>query len=296
MSVSLRKRERTSDLLIENHFIAESLREVSDLLDQQRASVFRVRAFRDAARYIENLPHPIRDIHTKAGVVGIEALPIRTTTARSIVELLETGSLLLVHKLLANRNPEKLFQSVPMIGWRLACNIHDQLNIDSLEALEEAAYDGRLMTLKGVGECRVKGIRRALAEILEKRRPRLHKVVGKLPPIMDILNVDCAYRAALDHLPTDSHQKLETAGSLNLSILHTEHNKWRFTAICSNTPAARNYKQTRDWVAVYFEQDEQAEGQCTVVTEHRGPLKGKRVIRGREPACGSYYRRNSTTI
>jgi hypothetical protein len=35
---------------------------------------------------------------------------------------------------------------------------------------------------------------------------------------------------------------------------------------------------------IYFERDGH-EDQCTVVTEHRGPLAGKRVVRGREEEC-----------
>jgi len=35
--------------------------------------------------------------------------------------------------------------------------------------------------------------------------------------------------------------------------------------------------------------DAKGENQCTVVTESRGELKGKRVIRGREKECGEYY-------
>jgi putative hydrolase len=31
------------------------------------------------------------------------------------------------------------------------------------------------------------------------------------------------------------------------------------------------------------------EGQCTIVTETRGPLTGLRVVRGREAACREYY-------
>ena len=37
----------------------------------------------------------------------------------------------------------------------------------------------------------------------------------------------------------------------------------------------------RDWVVIYFERDGH-EGQCTIVTEYRGPLTEKRVVRGRE--------------
>jgi putative hydrolase len=57
----------------------------------------------------------------------------------------------------------------------------------------------------------------------------------------------------------------------------------------SNTPRAHELNRVRDWVVVYFYDDTHAEGQHTIVTERRGPLAGKRVIRGREAACGLFY-------
>ncbi|MDD9731287.1 hypothetical protein PVW46_15365 [Mameliella sp. AT18] len=40
---------------------------------------------------------------------------------------------------------------------------------------------------------------------------------------------------------------------------------------------------------IYFHQDDAPEGRRTVVTERRGPLVGKRVMRGREDDCTAYY-------
>ncbi len=72
-----------------------------------------------------------------------------------------------------------------------------------------------------------------------------------------------------------------------LPILHTERGDWRFTALYSNTPLAHQLGRTRDWVVVYYETDVSPEGQCTVVTETQGPLKGRRVVRGREGEMAS---------
>ena len=45
---------------------------------------------------------------------------------------------------------------------------------------------------------------------------------------------------------------------------------------------------TRDWVVLYWERDGH-EDQCTVVTEHQGDLKGRRVVRGRETETRAFY-------
>lgn len=40
-----------------------------------------------------------------------------------------------------------------------------------------------------------------------------------------------------------------------------------------------------EWVVIYYQTDALPEGQCTIVTESRGPLAGRRVVRGREAAA-----------
>jgi putative hydrolase len=42
---------------------------------------------------------------------------------------------------------------------------------------------------------------------------------------------------------------------------------------------------------VYFHTDNSPESQATIVTETRGPLRGKRVVRGREAECAAHYAR-----
>jgi DNA polymerase (family 10) len=45
---------------------------------------------------------------------------------------------------------------------------------------------------------------------------------------------------------------------------------------------------THDWVVLYYDAG-RGEGQCTVITSQWERLKGKRIVRGREAACVSYY-------
>jgi hypothetical protein len=56
------------------------------------------------------------------------------------------------------------------------------------------------------------------------------------------------------------------------------------TALFSNTARAHALGRTHDWVVLFYERNGD-EGQCTVVTETRGPLAGRRVVRGRESEC-----------
>jgi hypothetical protein len=75
--------------------------------------------------------------------------------------------------------------------------------------------------------------------------------------------------------------KFNPTGKSWLPIMHTGREGWNFTTLFSNTALAHELNKTNDWVVVYYERDGR-EGQCTVVTEQGDPLKGQRVIRGRE--------------
>jgi hypothetical protein len=279
------------DRLSENRFVSEKLDEVARLLEQQNASQFRVRAYRDVANYLQGLPHPIRLEYQHGGKRGLDDLPtIGPSIAASIAEILDTGSLGLLDRLRGAADPEQVFQTVPMIGPALARQIHDRLGLDTLEALEAAAYDGRLATLKGIGPRRVESLRHSLTEMLARRRPRRAPFDLQQPSVPDILAVDQGYRSNVDQLPTIKPRRFNPTGDARLPILHTERDGWQFTALFSNSPTAHRFGKNRDWVVIYFERLDQPEEQITVVTEHGGPLDGKRVIRGQEKACEEYYK------
>lgn len=279
-----------NDTLSENYFVADKLDDVARLLDQQNASLFRVRAYRDAANYLRGLPHPVRLDYLHGGKRGLDDLPtIGPSIAATIAEILDTGTSGILDRLRDAADPEKLFQTVPMIGPALARQIHDGLGIDTLEALEAAAYDGRLASIKGIGQRRVESLRHSLSDMLARRRPRHAPIDRQQPSVADILAVDQAYRSNLDRLPTIKPRRFNPTGDTRLPILHTEQNGWQFTALFSNTSNAQRFGKTRDWVVIYFERADQPEAQVTVVTEHGGPLDGKRVIRGQEKSCAAHY-------
>ncbi len=62
-----------------------------------------------------------------------------------------------------------------------------------------------------------------------------------------------------------------------------------FHGLYSNTARAHELGHTRDWVVIYFYDDQHLEKQHTVVTETHGTLVGARVVRGREAECRAYY-------
>jgi len=76
--------------------------------------------------------------------------------------------------------------------------------------------------------------------------------------------------------------------------MHTTRQGWHFTALYSNTARAHQLDRVKDWVVIFFYDDQHHEGQHTVVTETRGAETGRRVVRGREQECNEYYVEKAT--
>jgi len=274
-----------------NALVADRLREAADLLEQQNANPFRVRAYRSAADTIAALDEDIEQLAEHGGVEALVALPqVGQGIAAAIVEILHTGRWTQVDRLRGVLDAEHLFRTVPGIGPELAQRIHDSLQLDTLEALEVAAHDGRLESVPGVGARRAASIRAALGSMLSRRRVH-HAPESDGPSVAQLLAVDAEYlrKAEAGELPTIAPKRFNPEGTAWLPILHSTGDGWHFTALYSNTARAHELGRTRDWVVIYFYDDHHREGQHTVVTETRGALIGRRVVRGLEAACRAYY-------
>jgi putative hydrolase len=125
----------------------------------------------------------------------------------------------------------------------------------------------------------------------QKQRPQ-HSFKNPIElPVSLILDIDQEYRekAAAGKLKQIAPRQYNPKRIAWLPILTTTHKGYKFTVLFSNTQRAHELGKTNDWVVVYYEKGE-GENQCTVVTEQKGSLKSKRVIRGREKECAEYYK------
>jgi predicted flap endonuclease-1-like 5' DNA nuclease len=279
-------------MAMDNAAIAETLARVADLLEAQEASPFRVAAYRKAADAILDHGEPLADVLRREGLDGLEAIPtIGPTIAAQIAELVRRGGLTLLDRLEGELSPERLLATLPGIGPVLAHRLHEQLHVNTLEDLEVAACDGRLETLPGFGRRRARAIRQQLATILSRsRRGGARRAARRRPDLTTLLATDAEYRerAERDELRRIAPRRFNPEGKAWLPVLHADRDGWHATALFSNTARAHELGRTHDWVVIFYERDGDA-GQCTVVTETRGPLTGRRVVRGREAECLRHY-------
>jgi putative hydrolase len=280
--------------ITQNLEIARKLREVAQLLEDQGANRFRVRAYHAAAETIERLTVPAAEIAEQQGIDGLRSLPgIGVSLARSIHTLVVTGRLPMLDRLRGRMDPDSLFESIPGIGPALAHRLHDDLRIETLEQLEMAAHDGRLADIGGVGPKKLQGIIDSLAARLGRVRKQ-HRAAGPQaiiePSMEELLDVDREYREAAQtgRLQKIAPHRFNPKKEAWLPILHTQRGARHYTALFSNSALAHRLSKTQDWVILYYD-DDHGERQCTVVTSHQIPFSGKRIVRGREEDCASYY-------
>jgi putative hydrolase len=207
----------------------------------------------------------------------------------------------LLERLRGGGAPERLFTTVADIGPKLAARIHEELGISTLTELEAACWDGRLARVPGMGQKRIRAVRESLAGRFNRGAERPQDVTplppDDQPPVEHLLEIDRQYRdlATRDRLLRVAPRRFNPEGSAWLPILHAERNGRHFTALYSNTSRAHELGALRDWVVIYRD-DKKLGGTWTVITARVGPLKGRRVVRGRERECAAWYETQPTQL
>ncbi|MBI1396386.1 MAG: DNA polymerase/3'-5' exonuclease PolX [Betaproteobacteria bacterium] len=185
-----------------NATIAAVLDEIANLLDIQGANAFRVRAYRNAARTIGNLGTAVGTLlaHGK----DLTDLPgIGDDLARKIATIARTGTCPQLERLRADM-PAALSEllHVPGLGPKRVKTLWHDLGVDTVEALHQAAREGRVRSVHGFGEKTERRILEAThAHLKRERRFRLDVAEQFVTPLVE-------YLSGLDGL-----DRVEPAGS-----------------------------------------------------------------------------------
>lgn len=145
-----------------NDEIAGLFENLGLMLEMQGDSVFKVRAYRRAARTIEQLSFSLAE-RVAAGQ-RISGIPgIGKAIGDKIAELVQTGRVATYERVKGELPPGVLdLVSIPGIGPKTAMLLSRELGISSVAGVEQAAQDGRLAALPRMGEQAASGILRHL--------------------------------------------------------------------------------------------------------------------------------------
>src|SRR5918997_6097698 len=160
-----------------NGDIAEAFEELASLYELDGAVVYRVGAYRNAAKAIREAGVSVEDMARQGRVE--ELAGVGKTIAEKIDALLETGAIPAAEKLKA-RIPSGLvaITRIPGLGPKRARLLHDELGITSLDELREAAEQGRLKDVPGFGAKAEENVMAALAAGADGQ-PRARMLLSK---------------------------------------------------------------------------------------------------------------------
>ena len=199
-----------------NLALARIFGEIADMLEIKEESIFRISAYRRAARAMESLTE---DVAAVAARGELEDLPgIGTSSAEKIDEYLQTGVITYYEDLRASL-PEGIItlMSVPEVGPKTAVLLHEKLGVKTIDELEKAARQGRVRALPRMGAKTEENILRGIELI---RRTKERRPLGQVLP--HAKEVEDALRALPEMkaigLAGSIRRMKETVGDIDLLV------------------------------------------------------------------------------
>lgn len=152
---------------VHNHDIADVFNQVADLLEIKGESPYRVRAYRNATRTVGGMSQSAVDMIDRGEDMS-KLAGIGKDLAGKIRQVVQTGKLGLLEDLEAEM-PGTLsdLMHVSGLGAKRIAILHRELNVTTLDQLEQAARDGRIGDLEGFGA----KTQESILEEIERRRP-----------------------------------------------------------------------------------------------------------------------------
>lgn len=167
--------------------VAAVLTEIGTLLELKGENPFKTRAYHNAARTLEGLAEPLEKVVAENRLGEIKGFG--DALVDKITKLVTTGQLPYYDELKASVAPGLVeMLGIPSLGPKKVKKLHDELGVDTIEALEAACKAGKVAVIEGFGE-------KTQAKILEgigfKRqfasKHHLHKALAVAQPILESL-------------------------------------------------------------------------------------------------------------
>jgi DNA polymerase (family 10) len=209
-------------MAVTNAQIAKIFDKIADLLEIKGENVFRVRAYRMAARTINDLSHDLNEM-IKQGADLTELPGIGKDLAAKIAEIEKTGTVPLLENL-KKEIPEELLDIMYLsgLGAKRVGKLFFALGIKNRGDLQEAAKAGKIRDLPGFG---IKIEENILAELQQnadvKKRLMLYEVEQIVEPLLKYLrNLSGVKKVeAVGSL----RRKKETIGDIDILAIAKDH-------------------------------------------------------------------------
>jgi DNA polymerase (family X) len=213
-----------------NAEIADIFDSMADVLEFKGEIVFKINAYRKAARILREYPEDI----SKVNPTDIEG--IGKGMAEKINEYLATGEIKKYNEVISGI-PKGLMEilNVPDLGPKTLHLVYKELGVKSLEDLEDVVENGSLAGLPGMGEKKVQNIKRGI-ELYREGRSRIPIGIA-LPVVSEMLS---SLKSITEKIsPAGSLRRMkETVGDID--ILVTDENRDKILERFVTHPSVKN--------------------------------------------------------
>ncbi|MDQ3278135.1 MAG: helix-hairpin-helix domain-containing protein [Bacteroidota bacterium] len=161
--------------MVDNYAIADQFSLLSKLMDIHGENAFRAKSYASAAFAIEKAPQELSTLNAEqiAAVRGIGE-----STGKKVMEILQTGELKALQDLL-QKTPAGVLEmmNIKGLGPKKIHVIWKEMNIETIEDLEQACRENRIAAKKGFGEKTEQKILESIAFASENKGQYLYKHV-----------------------------------------------------------------------------------------------------------------------
>lgn len=178
-------------------------------LDEGSPNAFRVRAYQNAKRAVEQLA---QDPASMSAAELAKVKGLGKSTAAKIREFVDTGSVAKLEQLRKEHPKGKLeLMRIPGLGAKTVQLLDEELSVTDMDSLAVALDDGSVAALPGLGDKTVENIREAIAKLGLSSKDQRVSVAVALPVAERIVAalrdvdgvVDAAYAGSLRRLRED---------------------------------------------------------------------------------------------
>ncbi|MDX6547405.1 MAG: polymerase [Gaiellales bacterium] len=155
---------------------------MADLLELEGAVAYRVLAYRRAAKTLRETPESVVRLSEQGRLVELPG--VGDTISDKVAELIGTGAIAALDKLVDRTPPGVVpLMRVPGVGPKTAKRVFAELGVETVDDVLEAARDGRIRELGGMGEKTEQAILAGLESPRAEKRDRIS--VARLRPFAE---------------------------------------------------------------------------------------------------------------
>ncbi|MDR7532925.1 MAG: DNA polymerase/3'-5' exonuclease PolX [Armatimonadota bacterium] len=205
---------------MQNRAVAQRLNQIADLLEIKGDQIFRINAYRRAARAVESLTEDIADVAARGELTRIPG--VGQSIAEKIEEFLRTGTMQAYEELARSLPPGlATLMSVPDVGPKTALLLYKHLGITTVDELEQAARAGRLRALPRMGAKTEENILKGIAVL---RRSAARRPLGVVLPLADDLVAHLRRAPGLQEIEVAGslRRRKETIGDIDILVTSTK--------------------------------------------------------------------------